>query len=200
MKSEAEGLLGVGGDAEAVVGAFADEPEYALLGIGEDELCSFLKDVLLAVGEIIADEFCAGHAEGDEAVAGLYVAQGQGELDVGCVEGGAVGSVAGFVAVATFFGLHLQLQAVAKHVCAGFGYAHGADVGCGCFGLEDEGTAVEGEFVCAGGDDFACGVGVERGVYLLDLCRGEASGAEYFVEGVLGGGLLLQSGDGDDEF
>ena len=76
LKSEAEGSLGVGGDAEAVVGAFADEPEYALLGIGEDELCSFLKDVLLAVGEIIAEEFRAGHAEGDEAVAGLYVAQG----------------------------------------------------------------------------------------------------------------------------
>ena len=47
---------------------------------------------------------------------------------------------------------------------------HGADKGCWCFGLEDEGAAVEGEFVCAGGDDFACGVGVERGVYLLDLC------------------------------
>ena len=73
---EAEGLLGVWGDAEAVVGAFADEPKYALLGIGKDELCSFLKDVLLAVGEIIAEEFRAGHAEGDEAVAGLYVAQG----------------------------------------------------------------------------------------------------------------------------
>ena len=26
--------MGVWGDAEAVVGAFADEPEYALLGIG----------------------------------------------------------------------------------------------------------------------------------------------------------------------
>ena len=76
LKSEAEGSLGVWGDAEAVVGAFADEPKYALLGIGEDELCSFLKDVLLAVGEIIAEEFRAGHAEGDEAVAGLYVAQG----------------------------------------------------------------------------------------------------------------------------
>ena len=76
LKSEAEDLLGVWGDAEAVVGAFADEPEYALLGIGEDELCSFLKDVLLAVGEVVADELCSGHAEGDEAVAGLYVAQG----------------------------------------------------------------------------------------------------------------------------
>ena len=76
---------------------------------------------------------------------------------------------------------------------------HGADKGCGGFGLEDEGAAVEGEFVCAGGDDLACGDGVERGVYLLDLCRGEASGTEYFVEGVLGRGLLLQSGDGDGE-
>ena len=66
----------MGGDAEAVVGAFADEPEYALLGIGEDELYSFLKDVLLAVGEIVAEEFCAGHAERNEAVAGLCVAQG----------------------------------------------------------------------------------------------------------------------------
>ena len=68
--------MGVWGDAEAVVGAFADEPEYALLGIGEDELLAFLKDVLLAVGEIIAKEFRAGRAEGDEAVAGLCVAQG----------------------------------------------------------------------------------------------------------------------------
>ena len=76
---------------------------------------------------------------------------------------------------------------------------HGADEGCGSFGLEDEGATVEGEFVRAGGDDFACGVGVERGVYLLDLCRGEASGTEYFVEGVLGRGLLLQSVDGDGE-
>ena len=170
LKSEAEGLLGVWGDAEAVVGAFADEPEYALLGIGEDELCSFLKDVLLAVGEIIAEEFRAGHAEGDEAVALLNVSQGEWELDIRCIKTSAVGSATGFVAVATFFGLYLQLQVVAKHVCAGFGYVHRADKRCGCFGLEDEGAAVEGEFVRAGGDDFACGVGVERGVYLLDLC------------------------------
>ena len=73
---EAEGLLDVWGDAEAVVGALAYKPDYALLGVGDYELGTLLKDGLLAVGEIIAEEFCAGHAEGDEAVAGLYVAQG----------------------------------------------------------------------------------------------------------------------------
>ena len=46
---------------------------------------------------------------------------------------------------------------------------HGADKGCGCFGLEDEGAAVEGEFVCAGGDDLPVGL-VSSEVYICSIC------------------------------
>ena len=173
-------------DAEAVVGAFADEPEYALLSVGEDELCTFLKYILLAVGEIIADELHAGHAERDEAIALLYVAQREWELNIRCIKTSTIGSATRLITVTAFFCLYLQLQAVAKHVCTSFGYVHGADSVSGCFGLEDERAAIECEFVRIGNYDFACRASVERGVYLLDLRRREATGAEYFVQGVLG--------------
>ena len=121
---EAEGLLGVWGDAKTIIGALAYKPDYALLGVGDYELSTLLKDILLAVGEIIAYELHAVHAERNKAVALLNVAQRERELDVRCVETYAVGCATRHVIVATIFRRHLYLQTVAEHIRAGFGYAH----------------------------------------------------------------------------
>ena len=56
-------MMGVGGDAEAVISAEADEPEDGASGISDYELTTFLEDGEFAVSEEIAHEFPAFHTE-----------------------------------------------------------------------------------------------------------------------------------------
>ena len=79
-----------GKDAALVVGAPADKPDDHTRGILNDPLATAVDDGALDVGEIVADEFAALHAEGGEAVALLGKAQCEGEGDLAAVEGGAV--------------------------------------------------------------------------------------------------------------
>ena len=81
-------MMGVGGDAEAVVSAEADEPEDGARGIGDDQLTAFLKDRELAVGEEITHQFMAFHAKRLEDVTRLYGTQSEREMNGVGIEGG----------------------------------------------------------------------------------------------------------------
>ena len=89
--SDEESMLGVGSDAETVVGAASYEPDDVCLRIGEHELLLFFDGRELDVGEIVAHEFRAFHSEGMETVALLHRPDSDGEYDLVCIERSDVG-------------------------------------------------------------------------------------------------------------
>ena len=68
-------LGGGGGDGGVSVGAVAYNPEYLVVGIDEEGLALFVEKAEFMVGEVVAEELRAFHAEGIEAVAVAPVAE-----------------------------------------------------------------------------------------------------------------------------
>lgn len=78
--TEAKATAGGGGDAEAVVGTEADDPDNAVVGVDKDADTVFLKDVHLAVFQKVAQAPLLFHAERIEAVARAPTPHGERQM------------------------------------------------------------------------------------------------------------------------
>ena len=61
-----------GGDAIAMIGAMANEPEDIAVGGGDDKLAALFEKRGLAVGQEVAHKLMTLHSEGAKCVAGLH--------------------------------------------------------------------------------------------------------------------------------
>ena len=73
-------LKGGVGDALSVIDTMTDQPKDLPFGIGHDELAALLMNGDVTVGQIVACQFCALHAQRLESVAWEYRAYGQREV------------------------------------------------------------------------------------------------------------------------